>query len=129
MQLHQTSVELFWQERKRVPSCQDPTWPASQLLDKPISLRLHHRPLPLLQYFGHALDRLRDAKGRQESQAGNPWPFPSLPKDALAGAAKSQADDKAVQSLGCDFQQSNSADSRALADCFNLCSVQATAFT
>lgn len=102
---------------------------ASWTLDKPIYLRLHHKQLPVLQYFGPTLDWPHNAKGRQKLQADNPWPFLCLLKDTLAGTAGSQADNKVVQSLRPDCQQCNSADSQAITDCFSLCSVQATAFT
>lgn len=61
------------------------TQAASLLLVKSIYPRLHGKQL----YFGHPLDQLHNAKGRQKSQAYNPWPFLSLLKDMLAGTSKS----------------------------------------
>lgn len=61
------------------------TWAASLLLVKSNYSRLHHKQL----YFGHPLDHLHNAKGRQKSQEYNPWPFLSLLKDMLAGTPKS----------------------------------------
>lgn len=81
MQQHQNSVQLFWWEKKkkekREPSCQDPTWTASQLLDKSTYLRLHHKQLPFVQYFGHT-ELTSQRKAQAEILGRQPLAFPQL---------------------------------------------------